>query len=488
MRCTLLLAFVAAVFGTGSMVLADSRWLDDTLVSPAASSTDRVVLDVKEDDSVWFALVSGNQVGEGASWHKSTDAGASWTQIYSMNWVIADAAIGGAYGFDVVLQVWQAYGNLWYRVLDSSTGGTVSSGVFAYEGTRKARKIVVDSDAEVGPDQVFIACAHLVDTETGQATLKAYRTTDLGLTWTHFSILDQGPAGEPDYFGDMDLGFAINGYPYFHVVYRRSGRIWHVRTTDAGQTWEAPTELIVNVSETTQVSVAFLGILGIAVGESPGGQVVYCHSNDAGASWSNAMLIDEEEALPRLPSACANFGPWTVVYRKDNGRLAVRTNGTPHIPTNWTSEAYATLGTTDLPISTCMSGYPDGNTGVLYVRLEDSGRPYFASAHGEPSAVGKNPTVAAAGSLVAYPTPSSGSVTVLLNEWSDSSPAAWTSGWVMDPAGRIVAQLGRTDRASTHLVRWDGKNAGGRHVANGKYYVYLATPAGVRSAPVVILR
>jgi hypothetical protein len=471
------------VLVSGSLALADSRWLDDTLIDYDTPGLERVCLDVKEDNSAWYALVSGDQIGDPFGWYRSADAGASWSEIFGNTWVVANVAIGGAYGFDLLMEVWQPYLSLWYRTYDPDTGDILSSATFAHEAPREAREIVVDSNAESGPGTVFIAVALLVDPGTGQATLKAYRTADLGSTWTDFTVLDQGPAGHPDFIGDIDLTFDINAYPFFHVVYRKSGRIWHVRTDDAGVTWDTPTELIVNVAATSEVSVAFNAIYGIAVGESMSGQVVYCYSDDLGASWSNAMLIDTEEPVARLPSACVNFGPWTVVYRKANGRLAVRSSSNPGSPAYWTDEEYASIGTTNHPIATCMSSYPDGNTGVVYIRADDSGRPYFASESG-PSSVDE-PVSVTPGSLVAYPSPSAGTVTVLLGESADLAGTEQATGYVVDAVGRVVARL---EEASGSHLRWDGRDALGRVVANGKYHIHVGTQAGMRSAPVVILR
>ena len=52
--CSVLFAWLALV----PTAQAESRWLDDTLISPSGFGTDRVGVDVKEDNSTWYALVS----------------------------------------------------------------------------------------------------------------------------------------------------------------------------------------------------------------------------------------------------------------------------------------------------------------------------------------------------------------------------------------------------------------------------------------------
>ena len=218
------------------------------------------------------------------------------------------------------------------------------------------------------------------DTETGRATLKAYRTTDLGATWGNFTILDQGPEGQPDYFGDMNLSFSVAGFPYFHVVYEKGGRLWHVRTQDAGVSWGTPTDLVTNVNPAGAVSVTAFGIYGIAVGESPSSQVVYCNTTNAGASWSSAKLIDDGEGVVRLPSVSCRGGLYYVVYRKSDGRLAERHTSNPDNPANWSDEEYASGGTTGQQPSVRDVGA--NNAAVVYARLDDNGRPYFVSRAG----------------------------------------------------------------------------------------------------------
>ncbi|MBD3237444.1 MAG: hypothetical protein GF330_12130 [Candidatus Eisenbacteria bacterium] len=461
------------------------RWLDDSIIDEDAPSMDRLVVDVKEDNSAWYALVSGDQMGESFGWHRSLDAGGTWSPIYASHWSVDDAVIGGAYGFDQVMSVWQPYWPILFQTYDPSTGSTILSGELDNPYPFTCREIVVDSNAETSPADVFNAVVHMVDEATGEAIIKGFHTEDYGATWTDAGALDAGPPGQPEYFGDIDLVFAVAGFPYFHIVYHKNGRIWHVGTTNGGLTWGAPSELVLDIADDSQVSVAAFGVYALAVGESPTGQVVYCYSEDAGATWSNARLIDDSEAGPRLPSVCRNSGAWHCIYRKSDGRLACRSTASPAIPTSWSDEEYATIGPTDRAISTRMSSDPDGNVGIVFSRSDQGHRPYFASMYGEFSGVAEHPASVAVPRLQACPTPSRGSVTVIL---SDGLTASGWGGQVLDAAGRLVAELPYDRGTGSELLRWDGRDAAGNSVDGGRYYIRIATPQGQQTAAVTILR
>jgi len=480
---SVLLLSVALVIGLPCK--AEVRWLDDSIIDADAPGMDRLVVDVKEDNSAWYALVSGDQMGESFGWHRSLDAGVTWSPIYSSHWTEDDVVIGGAYGFDQLMSVWQPYWVLLFRTYDPNTGSFLLSGTIDNLYPFTAREIVVDSNAETAPVDVFNAVVHMVDETTGEAVIRGFHTEDYGATWTDVGVLDAGPPGQPQYFGDIDLVFSVAGFPFFHVVYRKEGRIWHVGTTDGGATWETPTELIVNIADDSQVSVAAFGVNALAVGESTSGQVVYCYSEDAGETWSNARQIDSAEAGPRLPSVCRNNGAWHCVYRKSDGRLAFRSTFTPDIAGSWSDEEYATVGPTDRAISTRMSGDLGGNVGIVFTRSDRGHRPYFASKYGEFSGVADHAASVAVPRLVACPTPSRGPVTVILGQGLTTS--RW-SGQVLDASGRLVAELPYDRGIGLGRLRWDGRDAAGSPVGDGRYYIRIATPRGPQMAPVTILR
>ncbi len=64
MTCTqaLIALCLTLVFTAPSQ--AQERWIDDTLIDWDATGMDRVVVDVKEDNSAWYALASGDQQNE----------------------------------------------------------------------------------------------------------------------------------------------------------------------------------------------------------------------------------------------------------------------------------------------------------------------------------------------------------------------------------------------------------------------------------------
>lgn len=473
-------------------VWADSQWLNDVRISTLSAGMDRVIVDSKEDASDLYVHVSGSQVGEHVGWFRSADNGATWTSVVDSAWTIGDRPIGAAYGFGVLLQVWETGSNLWSKTVDAATGAVVfPSTIFSNESPWVAKEVVVDSNAETIPagSEHFIACVKLLDPGTNQITLKAYRSNDHGDNWGNIATLDSGPPGDSTYIGDLHLVFPTGGYPSFHVAYEKGGHIWHVRTTDAGVTWQAPTELPAVVSTDTEVSIAAFGVSVLAVGQSSMGEVVYCHSANAGVSWSDTKLLDGPESGPRLPALTSRRGVYHVVYRKTDGHLATRLVGVANpAPGNWTVEAYATLGATDLPAWVC--GRSGGDAGVIYVHRDDNGDPYFARRLGSPTTGVPLVSSSARMQLVAYPSPASGPVKLVLHLPEGSSgPAPITTGAVLDVSGRVIAPLTawRVVGSTTESFR-DGKNAQGRWAPPGTYLARIETPQGVRSTRITIVR
>jgi hypothetical protein len=473
---------------------ADTQWLDDVRVSNQRPGTDRIVLDANKDNSALYVHVSGNQVGEHVGWLRSIDNGATWQNLLDATWTVADKAIGAAYGFGTLVQVWEHSNNVLYRTIDATTGAALFNGIIVNEAPRIAKEIIVDSNAETGPagDENFIACAKLLDPGTNEVTLKVYRSTNHGSTWGNFATLDSGPPGDPNYIGDVHMAFSFAGFPFFHVVYVRSGRIWHVRTTNAGVSWSAPAMTPVGVTNDSEVSLAAFGVSVIAVGQvgaGPGYQVVYCNTTDAGVTWSASKLLDDVELGARLPSATCREGLNQIVYRKSDGHLAYRFTASfnPN-PGNWSAEQYATQGTTDLPAFLC--GLPAGTAAVAYVRPDDNGYPYFASKAGAPiTAVPGLPPVPVA-LLAVFPSPASGPVRVLYSMTEASpGPGVNPTGSVIDMSGRVIAPLTAWRLVgSGSEATWDGRDAAGRRVPAGIYVVRVEAPPGTLSSRVAIVR
>jgi hypothetical protein len=484
MRALLVLALAWCILCTcPRLVLAEPLWLDDTLVSQTAPGLNRVVIDARPDGSALYVHVSGDQVNERVGWYRSTDGGDSWASFWTATWGINNGVIGGAYGFDVLVNIWQAGTGLWRRTINADTGAQIGSGTIATTSAI-VREIVVDSNAETGPsgEEHFIVCMTYLNPSNNQVSVAASRSDDNGATWSGFDLLDSGPTGAPDAIGDMHLTFARAGYPYFHVIYRKEGRLWHVRTTDAGVSWEAPTELILNVAATTEVSVAAFGIFAVAVAESPTGQVVYCNSTDAGATWSVAKLIDQAEIGGRWPFIVFR-GAYQALYRQPDGRLVTRWTTTPENALSWSAEEYASVGTT-AHSPWAVGGYYPGEVGVVYIRYDDDDRPYFVSRTGAPAAIldaaPEPPRVA----LDVFPTPSAGPFRFI---WAAGPPPA--AGEILDVAGHRVAPFPAwSPDGRGHLASWDGRDARGRPVAAGIYFARVATPGGVETARLVVVR
>ena len=98
------------------------------------------------------------------------------------------------------------------------------------------------------------------------------------------------------------------------------------------------------------------------------------------------------------------------------------------------------------------------------------------------SAVEPEPAVASI-SLTAFPNPSTGPVQIQNRASGSLGPDLE----VFDAAGRLVRRLApeRTTAGGTGAVTWDGRDAGGRLLAGGIYFVRVKTEAGIRTIPVV---
>jgi len=482
MRAFSLVALAGCILCTHpDLALTEPLWLDDTLISQTAPGLNRVVIDARPDGSALYSHVSGDEAGERVGWYRSTDGGDSWASFWTATWGISNAVIGGAYGFDVLVNVWQAGGNLWRRTVDATTGVQIGASIIT-PTSLTAREIVVESNAETIPpgNEYFIACGTFFDPSRNQVTIVAFRSGDDGATWGDFNVLDAGPIGDPAAIGDMHLVFSRAGFPYFHVVYRKFGRLCHVRTANAGVSWETPTELVLNVATTTEVSVAAFGIFAVAVAESPAGQVVYCNSTDAGATWSAASLIDGGEVGGRWPFV-AFRGGYQVLYRQPDGRLATRWTATPENPLSWTAEEYTSLGTT--AYSPWAVGYGAGEVGAVYVRYDDGDRPYFISRTGTPAAVDGGAPAPPRVALDVFPTPSSGPFHLV---WTTGVPPA--GGEILDVAGRRVALLPAWSADGRgYFATWNGRDARGRSLPSGIYFAHVATPGGGQTARLVLM-
>ena len=470
-----------ALFLIASTVHADPEWQNDTLISSQATGLGSLTIDARPDGSAYFAHVSGDASGEQVGWYRSTDSGQTWANFLSSVWAINNASIGGAYGFNVLVQVWQAFGNIFRRTVDATTGAQIGQSVIVNESPLVALNIVVDSNAENGPPgaEDFIAAIVFHNPTNQQSSLKVYHSTDHGATWPNQFTLDTGPLNTPNAIGDVHLCFARAGYPFFHIVYWKQGNLWAVRSTNAGISWGAPQNLFA-VSSNSAVSVAAFGIFATAVGESPTGEVVYKNTNDAGVTWSALKTIDAAQAGGRFPYI-AFRGFYQVLYWTDGGLLATRATTTPDNQGSWSAEEPANL----FPTAYQPWAVGHGTTiGATYIRYDDDDRPYFISfpsaTNGvdEPAASAPPPA-----KLSVFPLPAAGRVTLA---WSQGQPAG---GEIVDALGRQVAPLtGWTAEGSGASTAWEGLDTQGRPVAAGVYFARVPTASGLATQRIVIVR
>lgn len=500
-------ALAVALLLMAPPTIADTRWLDDRLITPDLSEMEHVHLDVVEDNSAWFALIADDDQGDHADWFTSTDAGSTWTYLAGHVWSDPSTVIGGAYGFGILMEVYEVDFELRYRTLDAVTGAEISSGVIAETDYHTAYEIIVDSNAETAPGGVedFVVGVTMYEFTSLTARIKTYHTEDRGQTWTETATIDTGPAGHATYFYDMDMTFAVDGYPYFHIAYEKDSAIWHTYSMDGGRTWN-PTA-VTPLQSTHGVPQVGLGVYGtylVIAASDTNGDLYACHSLDAGNVWGPTTVL--ATGLPQQRMVTIAQQPFRVFYRTADERIAMRSTLTPQYPSTWSDEEPVSVGATDMAFAAATCGEVHGQTGVVYLREDDDCRAYFVSAWGEPSSVDGDPGGSPWGDrhgdgpawghapLTVFPSPSPGPVTILLGEspaanGSPSGLAAACSGLVTDAAGRVIARLGPA-AARERALTWDARNLAGDPVANGTYYLRVAEPGGhtARSAPVIILR
>jgi len=459
---------------------ADPEWLNDTLISPSAQGLNDLTIDARPDGSALFAHVSGDDAGEQVGWYRSTNGGQSWSPLATAIWLINDAVIGGAYGFNVLLEVWQVSGTIWQQTKDATTGAFIQEAPILDESPLVAQRVVVDSNAENGPPgaEDFIAAIVYHNPTNQQSSLKVYHTTDHGVTWVP-TTLDVGPVNAPNAIGDVHLCFARAGYPFFHIVYWKQGNLWAVRSNNAGVSWSAPQNLF-PVSSISAVSVAAFGIFATAVGESPAGEVVYKNTTDGGSTWSALKTIDAAQAGGRYPYI-AFRGVYQALYWTDGGRLVTRFTSTPDNAASWSAEEPASLFPT--AYQPWAVGYGT-SIGAVYIRSDENNRPYFISFPSATNSV-EDPaeSVPRLARLTVFPLPASGPVTLA---WSEGIPR---SAEIVDALGRQVAPLtGWTADGIGASTTWEGHDVHGRPVAAGVYFARIPTPSGMATQRIVIVR
>ena len=162
----------------------------------------------------------------------------------------------------MLMEVYEEDVELRYRTFDAETGAPISSGIIAETGNQTAHEILVDSNAETtaGVIHDFVVCVNMHDAANLAPCIKTYHTDDEAQTWTETATIDMGPAGDPEYVHGMDMTFAVDGYPYFHIAYEKECGVWHTCSMDGGRTWN-PSALtpIQSTHEAPQVGLGGYG-------------------------------------------------------------------------------------------------------------------------------------------------------------------------------------------------------------------------------------
>lgn len=102
------------------------------------------------------------------------------------------------------------------------------------------------------------------------------------------------------------------------------------------------------------------------------------------------------------------------------------------------------------------------------------------------SIVGVETPVLAVRNFIGWPTPNPARNTVQI-EFGTRQPGT-TEATVYDVQGRRVVQLGAPNAPGVYQLHWDLRDAVGRAVANGLYFLRLATPGQTQTRRLIIIR
>ena len=177
---------------------------------------------------------------------------------------------------------------------------------------------------------------------TGDIEVESWRSADGGVTWTRTLVdtVSQQPdctsAGCPFYFtGSQDV-LAADAFGHLAVVYnggtttKAPARMWVRRSTDAGATWTARTDISAGPAANDQAFPAAVGggngdfRVWFMDGASSTGpwNVWFRRSMDAGATWSVPLRISDASSGPSYINPAGFQSPYG-----DYGEIAVRSNG-----------------------------------------------------------------------------------------------------------------------------------------------------------------
>jgi hypothetical protein len=317
------------------------------------------------------------------------------------------------------------------------------------------------------------------------------RSTDGGVTWSQplaigATILPREMTSASVVAGPdsvVHAGWVATGPGGDAIFHRR-----HLQAGDPKASFEPSAMIVGPAAGTAAVRLAAgAGPEVVALYEAGDGALRAAWSPDAGASFPlPAQLVVPALETPDDYDAAGEGEYGHLVYRSGARRLVYRALrladplqvGSPYP----VSEAAEPAFGVDVAIRR------DVGPGAVWFKREGLAQPYIDASWFVSLDIAEDeaPSAGSRSRLVASPNPFRSRTTV---EWRLAEPVAAAQLAVVSPAGRIVARL-HQGPLHAGLVRyeWDGRDARGRRLPAGVYYISATFPGGSERTRAVLLR
>ncbi len=306
----------AVTFSTNMSVLPQ-QWTTD-----AADDIDPSLAQLP--DGRFFLVFSSFRTGQQEIlWQTSTDMGASWSTAATLTAGSTNNRRPHAFRAtnDVVWVLWERDGQIYYRTSNDNAASWSDE-----------TQLVQLNDFNLNPRMAQAGSGRLWVTFSNIGQGDAYDvfgvySDDNGASWSGPQHLTNNPGN------DHYAGLAVNSSGTLFLIWDQVGGglqpdIYMKTSTDNGQTWSGQTT-ITNDSQRN----AFPGVLidaadrlHLVFGEfaSPGWDLKYQFSDDAGSSWSNRAAVTHYRGHDYVPKLAEVSGsPWMVFFSDRAGNQDV---------------------------------------------------------------------------------------------------------------------------------------------------------------------
>jgi photosystem II stability/assembly factor-like uncharacterized protein len=499
-----------------------------------------------EEDVVWAAGTTGWKNGHGRGVYRSTNSGHSWepVEIRTYGGTFTGLALDPAAPQKVFVSedglpgtgllassdggaTWETRtAGLWNHPVDAliedTTGDVYALFRYQYFQSDGSPAAWIDRGAWIEGDPYRCEYHGLVSSPIpgvqyrwgvqgswDYCALSFQKTTDSGTSWSFWGYPDDFVNGCGGFHAVIDVAVDAVSGQYVYATQRNNGLLRN--DTGGGEPWPPPEytlinaaldEALITVHPSEPLSVFFAG-----------GPLTVEFSDDGGATTvpRNGGLPPEGDGLKivelfaRAPSAdllAVVYSDGRVYESTDLGvswtlRTTLEPQGAEIVDAAWdplTGHVFlATLGagiltdhpgvSADLPTSDVRCVLYSPSSTILYAGTDHAGLWYGAVA----SAVDAPALAGAAGTgLAVRPNPFPGRARV---EFSVPHPGAYVSLDVVDVSGRRVRSLARGWHAGgVRSLAWDGRDASGRALPSGVYFLRVDRGGEVVSKKVVLRR